>query len=148
MEFKIKNLGNVRVVGLKERIQTNAEANHNGIPELWQEVTKSGLLMELMGINDGELVGVVGVCANYDEDGSIDYYVGVNTTKDLDNCAVIEIKEAMYAVFECGMANIQETWRDIFAEWLPTSEYQFTGMPSFEYYPDKERCEIYVPIVK
>ncbi len=148
MEFKIKKLGDIRVIGLKERIQTSAETNHNGIPELWQTVTNSGLLMKLMELNDGELVGVVGVCANYDEDGSMDYYVGVNTTKDFEDCVVIDIKEATYAVFECGMENIQETWRDIFAEWLPTSEYQFIGLPSFEYYPNKESCEIYVPIVK
>ncbi len=150
MEFKIKNLGNLRIVGIKERIHTSLEnvneQNSNGIPEIWHNAGVSGLITKLMEINDGELVGAVGVCTNYDEDGSMDYYVGVNSTKNIQDCVELEIKECQYAVFECSMTNIQETWRYIFSEWLPTADYEFVNAPSFEYYPSNEKCEIYIPI--
>ncbi len=146
MEYKIKNLGKLRIVGIKERIHTNSADNHNSIPELWQNVMENGMFFKLMELNDGQLTGCVGVCCNYAEDGSMDYYVGVDTTQMLEDCVELEIEEAQYAVFECTMTNIQETWRDIFEKWLPTVEYQFCGAPSIEHYPDKERCEIYIPL--
>ncbi len=146
MEFKIKDLGEIRVVGLKQRIHTSEE-NHNGIPELWQNITKSGMLSKLQELNDGELVGVVGVCTNYSEDGSMDYYVGVDSSKSFEGSVELVVEGAKYAVFECEMTNIQETWREIFTQWLPTSEYEFANLPSIEYYPNKEVCEIYIPIL-
>ncbi len=148
MDYKIKALGNIRVIGKKERIYTNYEDNHNGIPELWQDISASGVLAKLLLLSEGELSGVVGVCYNYDEDGSMDYLVGVGTTNNFQDCDVIEIKAAKYAVFGCAMANIQETWREIFENWLPNSEYEFANLPSIEHYPNQEICEIYIPLVK
>ncbi len=148
MEFKIKNLGKLRIVGIKERVRTNSAENHDDIPQLWRKVMDNGLFPKFMEINDGNLTGCIGVCCNYDVDDSMDYYVGVDTTKMLEGCEVFEIEDATYAVFECSMTNIQETWRDIFEKWLPSSEYEFSGEASFEYYPNQEICEIYIPLVK
>ncbi len=145
MEFKIKRLGKLRIVGVKERIHTG-ETVEDAVPELWKEVMENGLLSKLLMLNDGELTGPIGLCYNYDEDGSMDYCVGVDTTKTIKNCVEIEVEETQYAVFECTMANIQETWRDIFINWLPNVEHEFTGAPSFEYYPYENKCEIYIPI--
>jgi predicted transcriptional regulator YdeE len=64
---------------------------------------------------------------------------------------VREIPAARYAVFECPLQAIGETYRQIFGQWLPRSGYEMKpGAPSFEQYPPREQgtgsVRIHVPI--
>lgn len=49
---------------------------------------------------------------------------------------------------------IQQVWKRIYAEWLPASGYEHTGMPELEVYPEGNntaedyRCEVWIPVKK
>jgi len=71
------------------------------------------------------------------------------TPKDL---VLREIPAAQYAVFECHVHKIGETYQFIFREWLPNSHYAFSELaPAFEQYPpegdDESPVLIHIPIV-
>lgn len=70
-----------------------------------------------------------------------------------EGLATREIPMARYAVFECTMKTIGETWENIYSDWLPASHYEHDApLPSFEYFPpDDERAgdfpvSIHVPV--
>lgn len=116
--------------------------------------------------------GEVGICVPCLDNGNAIYLLGVivdsfeNVTPDM---MTITVPEAEYAIFTTPPINslpteqiyddplsiaVKETWRYIFNEWFPNSNYEFdeTKM-DFEFYD--ERChdvkhavmEIYVPII-
>jgi len=59
----------------------------------------------------------------------------------------------MYAAFSCTLANLSDTWRAIFAEWLPSSGYaEDESRPGIEYFPPgtagpDQPATIYVAVV-
>lgn len=117
--------------------------------------------------------GEVGICVPYSDNGNAIYLLGVivdDFEKVTPDMMTITVPEAEYAVFTTPPVNnistaetdddplsiaVKETWRYIFNEWFPNSEYEFdeTKM-DFEFYD--ERChgpenilmEIYVPIIR
>ncbi len=142
MEFEVKSLGELRVLGFMER---QSESN-NAIEKLWDFVHKENRLGGMLEINDGELRGPVGVCLNFAEDVSFDYCVGVATSKDFEGTVELHIEPAEYAVFSCTMGEIKDTFEKIYGGWIDTVDYEFTFLPNIEFYPDMNSCEIYVPV--
>lgn len=142
MDYKIKTLGDLRVIGFKDR-QT---PENNAIEKLWTSVNTEGHFERLMEINDGELKGSVGVCTNYAEDISFDYIVGVVTSKDLEGTEELIIPASKYVVFTCTIPEIHDLTMKIYNEWIDTVDYEFSYGPEIEFYPDMNSCEIYVPI--
>lgn len=115
--------------------------------------------------------GEVGICVPCSDNGNAIYLLGVivdDFQKVTPDMMTITVPEAEYAVFTTPPVNnistlqpyddllsiaVKETWKYIFNEWFPNSDYKFdeTRM-DFEFYD--ERChgsenlvmEIYVPI--
>jgi len=52
-----------------------------------------------------------------------------------DGLVLREIPSAHYAVFECKMESISQTWGYIYGEWFPTSGYEHDKNYDFEYFP-------------
>jgi len=111
---------------------------------------------KLSSINHGE----VGAWMHPDEVSGAFYYFFGPIVKDTgfipDGMVVLSVPEAEYAVFtvpeasspEELNANIRETVKSIFTEWLDSSLWTFThDKMLFEYYIDKETF-IYVPVTK
>lgn len=73
------------------------------------------------------------------EQGIIEYLAGMAVPEDAAVPRAMEgrmVPSAEYAVFECSVTRIGETYRHIFTEWLPASEYALDVLaPSFEQYP-------------
>ncbi len=63
-----------------------------------------------------------------------------------------EVPAATYAVFDCTVKTIGQTWNAIMSEWLPASDYTYDlACASFELYPPGTEGEdgplaIYVPV--
>ncbi len=142
MDFEIKKLGRLRVVGFTER----QSSSNNAVEKLWTFIHKENKVEGLLKINDGELKGMVGVCYNFAEDVSFDYYVGVVSLQDFEDVKELHIAPTEYAVFTCKIADIKETFVKIYGGWIDTVDYEFTFLPNIEFYRDMNSCEIYVPV--
>jgi len=92
-----------------------------------------------------------------EQEGLADFIAGViveQGTPAPEGLVVRAAPGGQYAVFACTMATLSPTWGQIYAEWLPSSEYvEDESRPSYEYYavdmgegPDAP-LTIHVPIV-
>lgn len=121
------------VAGFGERytLETNS-----GIPGLWQEFAP------YMGKVPGQQ-GVLsyGVCCNPDGQGGFEYIAGVevDTAEGLPQAFhSVQLAPQHYAVFEHvgHISTIGQTFKAIWQEWLPNSEYQACDAPEYERYDE------------
>jgi len=85
----------------------------------------------------------------------MDFVAGVYVapgTDPIEGVVLRKVPAAQYAVFDCTMAEISQTWMAIMGEWLPASGYEYDGAAAaWEYYqtgsaaPDAP-VAIYVPV--
>ena len=124
------------------------------IPQLWGE----------FGPRFGEVKGVInadvcyGVCDNFDQNsGEFDYAAVLEVSDDAgvpEGMVRWEIPAQTYAVFECTLPTIGETFDHIHKTWFPQSGYQRASGPEFELY-DKDfdpnnprsKMQIYIPVL-
>ena len=146
MNYRIEELNEFRLVGYKERI-----------PEIWDEIYKSGKCNKIMEYNDNKKISCMGACANADEKG-FDYYVATGSSKEIpDDMDELIVKGGTYVIFECigkmpdGQQNV---WKRVFTEWFPTSNYEIVDGPQMEWYSDGDsssddyKSEIWIPVRK
>ncbi len=148
----IQDRGALLIAGLSERY---SQATRSGIPMQWQRFTPHlGNVPSQIGAD------AYGVCYNTDDDANMDYMSGV-AVKDFSavppQLARLRIGPQRYAVFHHRehIASIGETFRAIFSQWLPESEYEIVDAPLFERYPPSfdgrtglGGAEIWVPVAK
>lgn len=154
-------------------IYTNvAESFTKDIAAYWDTYNGENLESKMYEQLNPPKHGEVGICVPCSDNGKAIYLLGVivdNFDKVTPDMMTITVPEAEYAVFTTLPVNnisgaqtyddplsmaVKETWRYIFNEWFPNSDYEFdeTKM-DFEFYD--ERChgfenavmEIYVPII-
>ena len=126
---------------------------NNEIPQLWNQFGPK------MGILPGRVDNTTcyGICDNFDEvNKEFDYFAACEVTPGTElpaDMVVHEIPAQTYAVFETTLPNIRETMDDIYAAWLPNSEYERAEGPEFELYGEafdpndpSSLFNIYVPI--
>jgi predicted transcriptional regulator YdeE len=73
-------------------------------------------------------------------DKSMDYLAGMlveDVREAPESLTLCEVPEARWAVFECTVATIPQTYHTIFQGWLPTAPYEHAGPnpDAFERYP-------------
>ena len=94
---------------------------------------------------------------NYsEEDNEIEYWVGTDYIGNTpDGLAAYEVSAAKWAIFEAlgPVADVvPETWKKIYSEWLPSSDYKHSGAPSLEVYKSSDptsptaKTEIWIPV--
>jgi AraC family transcriptional regulator len=113
-------------------------------------------------------MGMLSISADYadgyaeqpKEGMELDQYTGVATTKPAPEnfeCDTLQVEESDWAVFTTVgpfPKEMQDAWARIYAEWLPSSDYQLTKGPTLVWYdsPDLTRpdCknEIWIPVGK
>ena len=124
------------------------------IPQLWGE----------FGPRVGEVKGVInpdvcyGICDNFDESsGAFDYVAVLEVSDDAtapEGMVRWDIPAQTYAVFECTLPTIGETFDHIHKTWFPQSGYQRAPGPEFELY-DKDfdpnnpssKMQIFIPVL-
>lgn len=95
-----------------------------------------------------------GACWDVDENEEFDYIAGiaVSDTSDIPAGMVsAEIPEQTYAVFQCTLPQLFETFGYIYKTWLPASDYVRGDGPEFEYYDDafsegNPVLSLYIPV--
>jgi len=94
-----------------------------------------------------------GVWFPHHEDGVPDYVAGMAVSEGApvpESVTAREVPASRYAVFECTMETIGQTYGYIYGTWLEASPYEFPpGGADFEYYPPEGgegTPAVYIPI--
>ncbi|KYG29461.1 AraC family transcriptional regulator [Alkalihalobacillus trypoxylicola] len=157
VKYNIVEKESFKAVGIKKTYSLKGNENLVEIPKLWQEVNHNGTVSQLFELNNGGIKGVLGICDDLKVDEQlIDYWVAVESTMtESDLFQLIDIPASKWVVFEVSgpmPEAMQNTWKKIFSEWFPTSDYEHAGTPEMEVYPedgsDKTNfySEIWIPI--
>lgn len=157
MNYCVKELGEMRLVGFKERMSMSNGENFKRIPEFWNEAGPNGKFEEMMRFNDNKELACLGVCANAGED-EFDYYIATGSSKEIpSHMDELVVPAGTYVSFECigkMPEGQQKVWKRIFTEWLPSSGYELMDGPQIEWYSDGDnasedyRSEIWIPVRK
>jgi AraC family transcriptional regulator len=137
----------------------------NEILELWEECRADGRLEKLHKESFLKFHAEYGACffKENDEDKFV-YFIGVEAKSRVTisfEYDVYTIPEASFAVFSTHPSNednfssmLKNTWKFIFSEWFPNSDYEFDDNSfAFELYDERSMgdtdriCNIYVPIL-
>lgn len=167
MNFKIVDKEAFDMYGVEKMITNIDGQNLKEIPEFWNQVMVDGSFKRLLESTNQEHTGglflVNGVmCYDGEEvDNTFPYAIAAFKTDKSDTTGFKEIHIDSYkwVVFSTedykpsdAVEHIQELWRRIFAEWLPSSEYNFIDGPNLELYGQRdetyEYCEVWLPIEK
>jgi predicted transcriptional regulator YdeE len=153
MEPKIITRGAFTVMGVQERF-LDPEKEDPGFETIWMK--------RFMAFHDqikpfSNDKAHYGVGFPTDEGIAIDYFAG-KAVADVpgipEGLSVREVPGGCYAVFECTVKTIGETYDEIFRDWLSGGAYEHDRpRPSFEYYPPDcttgdSPVWIYIAIVK
>ena len=132
MEERITSKPAFTVVGLKYHGKNENEE----IPQLWQKMGPR--FSEITDVLDEEVC--YGVCHNLDEGtGEFDYLAVLEVSGDgevPDGMVRWEIPEQTYAVFECTLPTIGQTFDYIHKTWFPQSNYKRAPGPELERYDE------------
>lgn len=149
MEPKIIDLDGFAVSGMLNRISPEKESTES-YRMIWEAFETYHDQIKPHSTD----MAYYGVSFTAGEEGVIDYIAGMAVKDDYavsEGLAMRRIPAARFAVFECPVDAIGETYKRIFGEWLPKSPYGFNGSaPAFEQYPpegeDPSPVHIYIPI--
>ncbi len=163
MEYRIVERPAFRVVGHITEGDWALEEAGEKAAAFWNELLGDGgrRIHDVLALIDGTqpegLFGLLGVC--FCDTGSYDgYLVGVATSAPCpEGMAERIVPEATYAVFDCvgPMPDaIQRLHHRIFAEWLPSSGYEWAPKSDIEVYSgpnmtaEDYRSQVWLPIEK
>mgnify|MGYP001079245763 CR=1 FL=1 len=152
MEYRIENLDfELRIIGKSNSVKTSRA--FKTIPTIWSKAKKDGFMQELIDLSwenpKCSLEGILGVCGKEAAimDEAFNYFTGVRYDGDArEGMETLIIPPATWAVFP----NIVESWKRLYAEWVPTSGYELANLPCMECYygpGHKPRHELWVPII-
>ena len=161
MKYQIETWPAFKMTGLKKRIKT--EQAFEAVPRIWDAAWNDGTmnrLMELFKSADYRPAGFLGVAigGQWGNSEDMDYFLGVTTHVDVDNCEYVpapdgmdevSIKSARWVVVEASgelPSAIQDVYKDFYSEWLPQSGYALDDLPVIECYMQDNRQEVWIAI--
>lgn len=155
MNYSIQEKEGFRLVGVKEKVSKDNGQNFVRIPQMWEEVCKSGKYKDILKLSNGKPTGIMGACANFAEH-EFEYYIASASHEPVpEGMSELIVDQGTWVVFECrGMKSIQPTWKRIYSEWFPESGYEHAGGAEMEWYSDGDTeseeylIEIWIPVVK
>jgi AraC family transcriptional regulator len=139
MNYKIIEKEKFQVVGIKRQFSMDSEENLTGIPKMWTDANSDGTSDLLIQHNNGELKALLGVCADFEDKKTMDYWIAAAHEGEAPNGLLqLEIPASKWGVFEVrgAMPNaMQKVWKQIYSEWFPSNPYEPAGTAELEVYP-------------
>lgn len=163
MEFRIEEKPAFTFAGVSKRVPMQFEGVNNEIVKLAQSITaeQREAMRSLQNIEPREIVNV-SYDADYHfmkEEGYLTHLIGVLTTEEeisplLDKVSVPAYTWAVFPNEGPFPSTLQDTMARVYAEWLPSSDYEVIAAPTFSFTkmdPDKKDhaySEVWVPVRK
>lgn len=163
MEFRIENKPAFNLAVVSKRVPMQFEGINNEIVKLAMSITEEQRkeMHSLQNIEPYEIVN-----ASYDadanfmrEEGYLTHLIGVLTTEEniSDKLDKVRVEACTWAVFPNEgpfPSTLQQTMARVYAEWLPSSDYEVINAPHFsftkmnEHKKDYAYSEVWVPVRK
>lgn len=145
------------VVGKKISVPCENGENFKIIPEFCHRCSVDGTC-EQLGKMCADDMGIMGICASFDED-RFDYYSAVTYTggeipQGMETFAVPALTWAVFEAVGPIPDAIQDIWKRIFSEWFPSSGYEHAEGPELEVYENGDmskpdyRSFVWIPVKK
>lgn len=162
MNYKIVDKESFFIVGFKKRITLVYHGVNPQIQSLYEKLTPK-IIQELKQMNTISPTGIISASTNFSErtiEGTeLDQYIGVVTAKQISNSQfdILPVEASTWVVFEVKgpfPETLQETWAQIYSQWLPSSGYEVNEGPEILWnkHPDTTdpnyESEIWIPIKK
>jgi AraC family transcriptional regulator len=171
MEYRIEKKNAFRVVGVREPLKITPVPAQTGsgkdfdpaevaegfkcIPLFWQSAAESGMIAKICAMIEKEPLGLLGVSDCSEEGGSNYYYIAAATDQPVpDGMHECKIPAGEWAIFSGAgtPSSIGDLQKRIYAEWLPSSGYEWANAPDIEVYlddnPQYMKYEVWLPVVK
>lgn len=156
MKYRIVEKESFQAIGVKREFSLQGGENLSGIPEMWMEMNQDGTSDEVAKLNDGEINGLLGICANYEDGVTMDYWIAAESTQPVpESLLQLEVPASKWGVFEVRGAMpdaMPKVWKQIFSEWFPSNQYENAGTAELEVYPAGDPysedyvSEIWIPL--
>ena len=158
MNYQLMERDAFQVVGVKESLICDGETGPSQeIVRFWAQVGQDGTVDRLLGLNNGQISGLMGVTVDYSEENNkLEYWVATESRESPpDGLFSYEVPTAKWAIFEVvgPVADVlPKTWQQIYSEWFPSNDYEHNGTPSLEVYKSLDpisptaKSEIWVPV--
>lgn len=161
MQYRIVHRKNFFIIGFSKRITLQFHGENRQLDSLYELMTDE-MRRKLLSINDCEPYGIVSVSADFSDrtrEGSLlTQYLGTASSRSsADGFDILPVPESDWAVFtSCGSypEALQDTWAEIYASWLASSDYELTGGPEMLWNESDDtsrkdfRSEIWIPVKK
>lgn len=153
MKCRIEKKEAFRIIGAKKTFRN--DATENLVPLFWGELPRE-TYQHIINQSNAEPKGLLGICADFDNEHTFDYYIATATTNShVPGLDQIDIPGTTWAIFEAE-GTILELINRIWKEWFPSSGYRRAdnAIPDIEVYFDydfpKENYtyEIWYPVIK
>ena len=163
MEYKIVEQPEFYLAGVSKRVPMQFEGVNQAIVELAQSITPEQRA-EMHALQNLEPKQIVNASYNADaaflkEEGQLTHLIGVLTTDGSPSQLLEKVKvpASTWAVFPNEgpfPTTMQETHANIYAQWLPSSDYEVIDVPGFSFTQMKEDkpgyaySEVWTPVKK
>lgn len=156
MKYRIIEKASFQAIGIKREFSLAGGENMTGIPKMWQELNQNGTSSTIASLNDGEIKGLLGICADYQDGRTMDYWIAAESTQSVpEGLSQLEIPASTWGIFEVHGAMpdaMPKVWKQIFSEWFPSNQYENAGTAELEVYPEGDPyqeeyvSEIWIPL--
>jgi len=151
MEPEIVNRDAFIVMGIVERV-TPAEEGTTTYERIWRRF--EGFHEQIKARSTDQ--AYYGISFVTEEEGVVDYVAGMAVGEAgiiPEDLVIREVPAARWAVFECPIEHIGETYRYIFGEWASKSPHAVDGsVPSLERYPpvgeEGAPIQLHIPVTE
>ncbi|MGH2317143.1 effector binding domain-containing protein [Planococcus sp. SE5232] len=156
MKYRIVEKQSFQAIGIKRQFSLTGGENMAGIPKMWKELNQHGTSSTIASLNDGEIKGLLGICADYQDGQTMDYWIAAESTQSVpEGFSQLEVPASTWGIFEVHGAMpdaMPKVWKQIFSEWFPSNQYENAGTAELEVYPEGDPyqeeyvSEIWIPL--
>lgn len=162
MNYRIVEKEAFNLVGFKKRVPIVFEGVNPEIAKMTELLTPE-IIKELKGISNVEPRGIISASTNFsegrmEEEGELDHYIGVATSKGEEaEFDILKVEANTWVVFESigpFPETLQNIWGRIYSEWFPSSGYEIAPGPEILWNENtdvtspKFKSEIWIPVKK
>lgn len=141
------------MIGFKETVSRREETNLSEMPRIWSRHASRCAYLRTLSCESPPFL--YGITMNHTEE-SFDYWIAAHSNEPVPlEYQKLQIPESQWALFQCSGAMPEgqyKIWRRIFSEWLPSSGYCLSDLPTLEAYAPGDALspdytsEIQVPV--
>ena len=156
-KYRLEKREAMRVVGVMRHFKA-PENGPQDVGSFWNELFGNRVYERIAELAEGQPVGVHGFLHVLD-DTHVDYMIGTVTERGCpEDMEEQEIPASTWAIFEqtgSVQSSMADMWKQIFEEWLPSTEYEHAGTAELECFchggdrrENDFRYEIWIPVRK